>query len=394
MLRGALLTAAVGLGLLSPAIAHAADPVRIGFAAAKTGLFAGAADGQIKTYELWKDEVNARGGLDVKGVKRPVEFVFYDDQSDTGKVVQIYEKLITGDKVDLLLAPYGTSAHIGAAGVVERYKFPLVGNTAASVKLRELKPGNIWFTTGQMPDRLAKALVELFKAKGFKSVALLVNQLPLGLESKSYLLPALAQAGIEVKVNEEYPPSVRDMTTLLTSVKLANPDAVVAFSFPADSAIYLKQARELGIEAKFQFVEVGPTEAAFAKQFGPALNGIVTMGHWSPDHTQWHGAKELFDAYVQRYHEPPSYLNTPLVYMSCQILEQAVAKVGLDRDAIRQTIASSTFDTVNGPVKFEGVENVATPAGLLQVQGDKMALIWPPSIATADFVPKPPWPAN
>src|SRR5208282_639090 len=136
MTTKALLAALVGFALFSSGIANAADPVRIGFSAAKTGLFAGAADGQIKTYELWKDAVNAGGGLDVKGVKRPVEFVFYDDQSDPGKAVQIYEKLITDDKVDLLLAPYGTPAHIAIAGVVERHKFPLVGNTAASVKLR------------------------------------------------------------------------------------------------------------------------------------------------------------------------------------------------------------------------------------------------------------------
>lgn len=394
MFRKTLLMASLCLGLLCPAIGQAADPVRIGYAAAKTGLFAGAADGQIKTYELWRDEVNARGGLDVKGVKRPVELVFYDDQSDAGKDVQIYEKLITGDKVDLLLAPYGTSAHIAVAGVVERYKFPLVGNTAASVKLRELKPGNIWFTTGQMPDRLAQAITELFTAKGIKSVALLVNQLPLGLESKAFLLPALAKAGIEVKVSEEYPPSIKDMTTLLSSVKSAKPDAVVVFSFPTDSALYLKQARELGIDAPFQFVEVGPTEAAFAKQFGPALNGVATMGHWTPANPHWHGAQQLFQAYVQKYHENPSYLNLPLVYMSCQILEQAVSKVGLDRDAIRQTIGHDTFDTVNGPVRFSGVENVATPAGLLQVQGDTMQLIWPPSIATAEFAPKPAWPAE
>jgi len=394
MTTKALLAALVGFALFSSGIANAADPVRIGFSAAKTGLFAGAADGQIKTYELWKDAVNAGGGLDVKGVKRPVEFVFYDDQSDPGKAVQIYEKLITDDKVDLLLAPYGTPAHIAIAGVVERHKFPLVGNTAASVKLRELKPGNVWFTTGQMPDRLAQAITDLLQAKGFKTAALLVNQLPFPLESKSFLIPALQKAGIELKINEEYPPTIKDMTALLANVKAANPDAVIAFAFPADSAIYMNQARELDIKAPFQFLEVGPTEAAFAKQFGDALSGIVTMGHWSPDHEQWHGAKALFEAYEQKYHEPPSYLNTPLVFMSCQILAQAVAKVGLDRDAIRQTIASDTFDTVNGPVKFVGVENVATPAGLLQVQGHSMALIWPPSIATADFMPKPPWPTK
>ena len=397
MLRRDFMTS-VGVGAAVYAIgvrtAIAANPVRIGFSEAKTGLFAASGDGEIKTYELWKDQVNARGGMDVKGVKRLVEFVTYDDQSDPGKAVQIYEKLITDDKVDLLLAPYGTPAHIAIAGVIERYKFPLVGNTAASVKLRDLKPGYMWFTFADMPDRLAQSMTDLLKAKGYKTAALLVNQLPFPMESKSFLVPALQKAGIELKINEQYPPTIKDMTALLTSVKAANPDAVIAFAFPADSAIYMSQARELDIKAPFQFLEIGPTEAVFAKQFGESLNGIVTMGQWSPMHKEWKGAQALFDDYLAKYHERLSYLNSPLVFMSCQILEQAVAKVGLDREAIRKEIATETFATVDGSVKFNGVENVTSPAGLAQVQGGDMALIWPPSIATADFMPKPAWPSR
>ncbi len=121
----------------------AADPIKIGFSHSKTGIFAPAATSQLQSYELWREQVNARGGLDVAGTRRPVEFVSYDDQSNTGKAVQIYEKLITDDKVDLLLAPWGTSLHFAIVGVIERYQFPVVGNTAASVQLRELKAGNI-----------------------------------------------------------------------------------------------------------------------------------------------------------------------------------------------------------------------------------------------------------
>jgi branched-chain amino acid transport system substrate-binding protein len=132
-------------------------PVRIGFAIAKPGFLATSAKPQINAYELWKDLVNARGGLDVKGVRRTIEFVDYDDQSDANKSLQIYEKLIVGDKVDLLLAPYGSPAHIAVVGVLERNQFPVVGNNASSVTLRELKPGYMWFTSGIMPDHFAKS---------------------------------------------------------------------------------------------------------------------------------------------------------------------------------------------------------------------------------------------
>ena len=102
--------------------ATAADPIKIGFSHSKTGIFAPAATSQLQSYELWREQVNARGGLDVAGNRRPIEFVVYDDQSNTGKAVQIYEKLITDDKVDLLLSPWGTSLHFAIVGVIERYR--------------------------------------------------------------------------------------------------------------------------------------------------------------------------------------------------------------------------------------------------------------------------------
>jgi branched-chain amino acid transport system substrate-binding protein len=89
-------------------MAQADKPVRLGFSMARTGMLANATPSQMNTYELWRDQVNARGGLDVGGVRRKVEFVVYDDQSNPQQAVRIYEKLITDDKVDLLLAPWGT----------------------------------------------------------------------------------------------------------------------------------------------------------------------------------------------------------------------------------------------------------------------------------------------
>src|ERR1700691_954493 len=98
MTRKLLAMAALGLGLMIAQTSFAAEPVKIGFSISKTGLFAAGTGSQWNAYQLWKDTVNARGGLDVKGVKRPIEFDWYDDQSDPGKAVQIYEKLITSDK--------------------------------------------------------------------------------------------------------------------------------------------------------------------------------------------------------------------------------------------------------------------------------------------------------
>ncbi len=365
--------------------AGAAEPVRIGYSIAKTGLFSKAAPSQITAYELWAEQVNAAGGLDVAGERRPVELVWYDDESQPAKAAQIYEKLIGDDKVDLLLAPWGTPHHLNVAGVVESHGFPMVGNTAASVAIRKVRPGNIWFPTSAIPDRIGVELAALAKSAGVTSVAIIANVLPFSQENLEFLVPALAAQGIAVKVNESYPPDIADMTPLLTRIKAAKVDGVIALSYPADSFLYMGQARELGIDAPFQFLLVGPTIAAFAGAFGEVADGIVTLGHWSPHQARWARARPFYDAYRARYQMPPDYLDTALAYMSCEILQQAVAQVGLDRDKLRKLIASATFDTINGPVKFEGVENSLTPTAFLQLQGGDMHLVWPANIATAPF---------
>jgi branched-chain amino acid transport system substrate-binding protein len=126
--------------------------------------------------------------------------------------------------------------------------------------------------------------------------------------------------------------------------------------------------------------------------FGANLDCIVTGGHWSPAQTKWPKAKPFFDAFVKKFGEKPDYLDTSLPYMSVEILEQAVKKAGLDREKLRQTIASDTFETINGPVKFQGVQNAITPTMLLQFQKGEAQIVWPPAEATAKFMPKPTWP--
>lgn len=384
MIRRQLLGLAATAVLASTALpAWAADPVRIGYTIARTGLFAAAAPSQEQAYELWREQVNAAGGLDVAGERRMVEFVSYDDESDPSKSAQLYERLITSDNVDLLMAPWGTPHHLNVAGVAEQYGFPIVGNTAASVAIREVQPGNIWFPTSAIPDQIGPELAAMLSEAGVGSVSIIANVLPFSQENLGFLTPALEAAGIEIRLSENYPPDISDMTPLLTQVKSAGADAVLALTYPADAFLYMGQARELGVDAKLQFLLIGPTIDAFGKAFGPAADGVVTLAHWSPEQTAWPRAKPFFDAYVAKYGQEPDYLDSALAYMSAEILQQAVATAGLDRDALRSAIAEGVFDTINGEVRFDGVQNVVTPTAFVQRQGDKVQLVWPKSIATA-----------
>lgn len=391
MLKRALLTAALSLGLVAGAHAQEGPPIKIGFSIAKTGLFATAAPSQLTAYEFWRDQVNEKGGLDVAGVKRKIEFVEYDDQSNTANSVKIYEKLITDDKVDLLLSPWGTPSHFAIVPVLERYGFPVIGSTASSVHIRELKVKNMWFVSPSVHDKLALQLTEMAKSQNVKNAAIIGSILPQGKEIKRFLVPALEAAGIKIVVSEEYPPDIKDMTALLSRVKAAKPEGVFVLSYPSDSILYTRQAKEMGIAAPFQWLAIGPTIPAYRKIFGSSANGILSMGHWSPAQAKWPRAKPFYDAYVARFKEEPDYLDTVLAYMSVEVLEQAVAEAGLDKTKLRDVVNSKTFDTINGPVKFNGVENTTTPVAFLQIQDQKFQIVWPASIATAKIEPKTGW---
>ena len=385
-ITAAMLALATGV-----ATAQADKPLRIGFSMARTGMLANATPSQLNTYELWREQTNAKGGMDVGGTRRKVEFVTFDDQSKPDQAVRIYEKLITDDKVDLLLAPWGTPFHLAIAPVLEKFKFPVVGNTAASVALRTVKPGYIWFPTSAIPDRIGAELTAMLKAQNVKSVAVLSNVLPFTKEIKNFLEPELKKAGITVKVTAEYPPDISDMTATLTQVKQANVDAVLALAYPGDSVLYAKQAKELGLNNPFHFVAIGPTDAFFAKAVGAtSAEGVVSIAHWSP-RAEWKGSQAFHDAYVKKFNENPDYLNSALAWMSLEILETTVAKTGLDKEKMRAMISSTTFDTINGKVKFDGVQNSITPTAFVQTQKGKLQIVWPASLASAKFEAKKGW---
>jgi branched-chain amino acid transport system substrate-binding protein len=109
--------------------ARAADPVKVGFSMALTGAVAQNGKQLIIALELWRDDVNARGGL----LGRPVELVYYDDQSNPSNVPGIYTKLITVDKVDLLLGPYATNMAAAAVPVIMEHNLTTISILAIGV---------------------------------------------------------------------------------------------------------------------------------------------------------------------------------------------------------------------------------------------------------------------
>jgi branched-chain amino acid transport system substrate-binding protein len=371
------------------------ENIRIGFSMALTGIYSQGAVSQMNSYQLWKEDVNAQGGIFVKDLERklPVEFVYYDDKSSPETAVKVYEKLITQDKVDLVFTPWGTTIHFAVAPLAERYKFPMVGTTAASVKLRDIKSRYFWFLTSCIPDRQMEALVALLGSLGVKTVAITYVQDLFPRENLQFLQPALEKAKLKTEIVKDYPIGVKDLTTLLSEVKAKKPEALIALSYPADAFLLTGQLQGVQFNPRFLFQLVGPAIAAYGQAFGLATEGIATMGHWSPK-APWPGAKEFDERYIKKFQSRPDYLDSIESYTGCQILQQAVEKAGtLDREKIRDVIAGNEFSTISGNIRFKGTENRVTPSMILQYQKGDLEIVYPKETATAKALyPKPEWP--
>jgi branched-chain amino acid transport system substrate-binding protein len=387
----ALAAGAASLGL--PALAQGSDgPVKIGYAIARTGPWAGGAQvSQEPNYLLWAEQQNAAGGLDVKGKRRPIELQSSDDRSEIETCVRTYEKLMASDKVDLVLPPWGSNANFAVAPLANRYNYPFLAPTALSRKLVDLKLP-YFFLMLQQPAPMTAALVDMLKAHGVKSIAVVYVDDLFGLENYAALKVALGGTGINLVEDKSYPAGVKDLSPVLRSIKDKNPDAFVGFTYPPDTILASKQSKEIGFNPKFFYASVGTAFQLYRNVMTPAgAEGVLGMGSWNAKTSP--GAKAYFEAHTKKFGgKEPDRWASGHCWAALEILTAAVAKVGLDRKAIRGYVAGTEHKTIIGPVRFGGSENVATPGTVGQWQSGEFEVVWPKNVATAALnVAKPVW---
>jgi branched-chain amino acid transport system substrate-binding protein len=386
---GGLAAGAASLAL--PTLAQT-GPVRIGYAIARTGPWAGGAQvSQEPNFLLWAEQQNAAGGLDVKGKKRPIELVSFDDRSETETCVRTYERLMGSDKVDLILPPWGSTANFAVAPLANRFGYPLLAPTALSRKLIEMNLP-YYFMLLQQPDRMMGALVDMMVANGVKTIAIVYMDDLFGLENFASLNNALKKTSIQVLDRKSYPLGVKDLSPVLRSFKDQAPDAFIGITYPPDTILASKQSKEIGFNPKFFYASVGTAFQLYRNVMTPAgAEGVIGMGSWNSKSSP--GAKAYFDAHTKKFGgKEPDRWASGACWASLEILTAAVASQGLDRKALRDYIAKTEHNTIIGKIKFTGVENTATPGSVSQWQNGEFEVVWPKSMATAALVPaKPAW---
>lgn len=397
-LAGAVCVGVLGLsaGLVTAANAQDGKPIVVGGTLGLTGVYAEPSSDYKAVYDRWLDQVNRKGGL----LGRPVKMVIYNDESTPTVAQQLYNRLLDQDKVDLVLAPFSTFVGGAIVPMVMSHKKLLFNGGFVGINIfKNAKGAIIGSYTYQEPD-YTRGLFELIKSlpadKRPKRAAIFTAQNPFplivrdGVGGVGGALNYAKEAGVQVVVNEQYPPNTTDFTGLVQKAKAANADLLLQLGLPNDTLQVARTVQQQGYKPAM-FCTCGSqvtTLSAWPKLGSAAEGAFGTTASWPSQ--GYAGLSELADAFKARGYETlPLY--AIVGYAILQVLEQAVegAKT-LDQDKLRAYIYANEFKTVAGNFRYQDDGTPVFGQVLTQFLQGKNQVIWPTQYQTAaPVIPMP-----
>ena len=390
-------------GFLVPA-APCADKIQFGFSVPLTGNLGKAGKLVLDSYKLWAKKMNAEGGILIKGKRYPVELVYYDDKSDPGVSAKLVKKLITDDKVDLLLGGDGSSLMYASSAVAEKYKYPMISGGANSDKLfdRGLK---YYFATRGKATEEVRGCVEMLKRLNPKpkTVAIVGSDILFTSLACEGFKKYSKEAGFKVVHFELFPARLQDYTSMLLKVKKENPDALLVGSHTLVAIKTVKALKAIDFSPKAVAFSYGPTVPDFVKSVGRIGDYVFAASEWTPVlpyKGPVFGSAAAFDKlYYKTFHRHPDYVEAAVA--AAAVTQQlALQQLGLQppyteakREVLMKRLHAIDIKTFYGEVRFgKDGANVAHPPIVIQIQHGKVVTVYPKNVRQATPIyPMPSW---
>jgi len=372
----ALLSAVLAM-IVSPAVTHAKDIV-VGTSVALTGKYARTGQDQLNGFSMWMEEVNARGGL----LGNKVRLVHYDDESKPETGAKLYEKLITDDKVDLLIGPYSSAVTKAASTVAGKYNFPMVSSGDSDSEIWRRGYKNI-FGLYTPANTCMDQILEFAKSKGLKRVALVYENTDFPRDVANGVKAKVKALKMNLVFEEEYGKASTDFSSMIVKMKSKKPDVVIGGSYFPDSTAFMRQAKENRFYARMFAFAVGPGLPDFGQNLGLDAEGVMGNTQWEPT-LNIPGAKDFAERYIEKYGAEPGY-HAGGGYGTGQVLEAAIKKAGsLDKDKLRQALLQLDTTTAFGRYKVDSTgQQIGKPGYSIQWINGVRQTILPESAATA-----------
>jgi branched-chain amino acid transport system substrate-binding protein len=388
---GAVAVAVLGWAAPAPIAAADQPPIVIGATISETGSYAVDAKYALEGYQLWIKEQNAKGGL----LGRKIELKTYDDASDPATAVNLYERLIDQDHVDVIVGPYSSAITAAVANVAEKHKMPMISPEVSAAA--PFKRGLRYLFMGiAQSTHYVEGVIALAKANGYKRIAVTGEDSAFP-RSIAGALPDLAKAaGLDIVYSELYPHNASDYSAVTQKIKQANADALFSISYFPDAIGMLRALKSANVPLKLVYFAVGPSEPNFGKEAGKDADGVLATTNWSANLKTPNNGEFARD-FAATYHSAPDY-HAAANYSALEVLGAAIARVkSLDQEKLRDQFANTKMQTVMGSYEVDPATGLQLgyTSLTLQWQGGKQYIVAPPAMAERKpIAPFPAWSAH
>ena len=396
--RIALILAMV-VAVVSPTLAAAeTKTLTIGIAISYSGKFAKEGELGRYGYEMFRDLVNERGGIKIGNDRYLVEYKYYDDKSDQATAANLVEKLITEDKVSYIFGPFSSDITFATSAIGEKYK---VITMAALANAEKVYTRGFKYTFGAFPPA----------SEGLSTIVQMASELTPKPQTVAIVYPdalfpfygakgakeRAEKLGMKVVYFEKYPPTVKDLTPIMTQVKQLNPDIFLTSALLEDAIFVTKAYRELKINSRLMGFTSGPAVTDFVSALGDAADYTVGYAWWAHNvrlKDDFFGtAQDYASRFEKKFKQPAAYYSAAASAAGL-VLMRAMEKAGsIEVEKVRPILAETNMETFYNVIRYDKTGmNVGGFAVLIQAQRGKPVTVYPAKAAEAKVIyPMPTW---
>jgi branched-chain amino acid transport system substrate-binding protein len=390
--------AAIAALAATPAFAADNDTLTIGMTISQTGPLNIDSLAQQRGAELWRDEVNDAGGIKVGDKHYKVRFVTYDDQSQGGRVQQLYTRLIVQDKSQFLFSPYSSGLTVPAAVITEQYGKPMLDTGGAEPKIFELGNKYLVQVLTSADHYLTDAIDALATKNPHAKIAFVYSDDPFSKAVAGAAREQAKKSGFTIVLDESYAPSTTDFSPIINKIIASSADALLGGGHYTDGATLARQVYDQKANLKYVSLLVAPDSPEFAS-LGAAAYGVTVPSQWEIQATYkpqfGPTGAEFIKAFEAKFKAQPDY-HSATGYAGGALLQHAIEEAG-------SIDGAKVVDALNGMdvTTFFGRFKIATDPGHHGLQiGHRMVLaqwqkkngqlerevVWPKEAQTADLL--------
>lgn len=392
----ALAASLAGCGLSSGDAGGSEDEIVIGISLPLTGDFSEPGKGVQRGYEAWAEHTNENGGL----LGKQVRLVILDDQSNADRVASDYERLINQDGADLIFGPFSTRLVVPAAQVAQDYGFLFVEPAGAADEVFEQGFDNLFYAAPAIADDhynlLAEHLLALPPEQRPATAAFASMDDPFAQGTAYGLRDKLAEAGVEIVVDEVYPPNTTDFSNIAAQIADSDADLVVGGTQYQDAVNLIVALQQLGYQPDLAAFSTAPTNPEFTAAIGGGVEGIVSPTGYTPE-AQWPENTEFVEFFTEKHGHAPSedeanaWTTGEVVAAAVEAADCADPSPECQQELI-DWLRDNEVDTVVGPLSWDGQGRPQSAHLIQQYVDGEIRIVLPGDLAEAELVyPKPAW---